>query len=106
VTSRGAFAFIEFAEEADAIDALKYMDGTELMGRRIMVKPPGDRKPKLDGPPKPGGPTRQPYGYRVEIDVRTNERLSSKGGRKCRKDYAALRAAQFILLQSADIPSL
>lgn len=79
MTSRGAFAFIEFAEEADAIDALKYMDGTELMGRRIMVKPPGDRKPKLDGPPKPGGPTRQPYGYRVEIDVRANENFSSKG---------------------------
>ena len=91
MTSRGAFAFIEFAEEADAIDALKYMDSTELMGRRIMVKPPGDRKPKLDGPPKPGGPTRQPYGYRVEIDVRT---ISTSTGRRASAEKMMQRCSQ------------
>lgn len=71
---------MDFETETDAQDAVKYMDGSTLLERRIQVRPAGDRKEREAGQrhgfefqqrqaPLQQAP-RQAYGYRVEIEVR------------------------------------
>ena len=84
---KGGYAFIEFETETDAVDAVRYMDGTTLLERRIHVRPAGDRRERereaagrgapfeyQQRPPMQQGAPRQAYGYRVEVEVRTQAR--------------------------------
>lgn len=51
------FAFVEFEEEVDARDAIKYMDGSVMCERRIAVRPCGPSRAVREqprGPPPPG----------------------------------------------------
>lgn len=59
---KGGFGFIEFEEEVDASDAIKFMDGTTMKDRRIAVRPCGGRT--RDGPREgpPGGGFRGGFG--------------------------------------------
>ena len=85
------FAFIEFEEEVDASDAIKFMDGSVLQERKLNVRaassrdraergpsgPPGGGGPggypsapsnDFRGPPPPRGAGGVAYGFRVEIE--------------------------------------
>jgi RNA recognition motif-containing protein len=55
---KGTFAFIEFEEEVDAADAMRYMDGSSIGERRISVRPcgpPRNREERFGGGGGPGG---------------------------------------------------
>ena len=52
--SRG-FAFVEFASEAEAAEAIKRFDGQEVDGRKLRVNTAEDRPRRPDGP-RFGGP--------------------------------------------------
>ncbi len=56
--SRG-FAFVEFASEAEAAEAIKRFDGQEVDGRKLRVNTAEDRPRRPDGPrfgpPRGGG---------------------------------------------------
>jgi RNA recognition motif-containing protein len=89
VDMKGGYAFIEFEAENDAIDALKYMDGSIMLERRLAVRPAGQpnaqRRPfggegggaggGHGGAPLPIAPRPNvAYGFRIEVEVslRTN----------------------------------
>jgi len=59
--SRG-FAFVEFATEAEAAEAIKRFDGQEIDGRKLRVNTAEDRPRRADGPRfSPPGGDRQEY---------------------------------------------
>jgi cold-inducible RNA-binding protein len=60
--SRG-FAFVEFASESEAVEAIKKFDGFEVDGRKLRVNTADDR-PRPPGGPRFGAPRgeRPPYG--------------------------------------------
>ena len=55
--SRG-FAFVEFATEAEAADAIRRFDGHEIDGRKLRVNAADDRPRRPHGAPPP--PTSRP----------------------------------------------
>ena len=73
---KGGYAFVEFESEVDASDAVSFMHNSNLLERRIIVRPAGEPKVRGERPqgdfqraaPLSGAP-RQAYGYRIEIEV-------------------------------------
>jgi cold-inducible RNA-binding protein len=63
------FAFVEFANDGEAAEAVRLFNERELDGRRLRVNMADDRPPRAGGPPfSPGGrsggappPARKPF---------------------------------------------
>ncbi len=56
------FAFVEFASEAEAAEAIRMFNGRELGGRKLNVNAADDRPRRSDGPRpyRPSGPPAGP----------------------------------------------
>lgn len=57
--SRG-FGFVEMSSQEDAKKAMDELDGTEVMGRSIVVKKANDKAPEGPGGDRRSGPPRGP----------------------------------------------
>ncbi|MFI5366869.1 MAG: RNA recognition motif domain-containing protein [Candidatus Binatia bacterium] len=76
--SRG-FAFVEFASEAEAAEAIKRFDGQEVDGRKLRVNTAEDRPRRPDGP-RVGPPRGDRFGHAAAPPPPSDNPWSGFGG--------------------------
>ena len=78
------FAFVQFASEVEAAEAIRLFHDREVEGRKLTVNAAEDRPPRRDGP-RPFDPNRSNAGGDRPGKARSFKRKGSRRGLRGRK---------------------